>query len=788
MGGDLRKNHSQEDIYVRDKLKSSFEVSSVNDLPFPKSSSARDSFAGDQRAPEIESNNNRPDKNRSAPQEILKMSCISEETNNLSQNSQSAPVVHVKSHYLQRTIRVEFDTRLPSLRNSTASTVPQPSASTSKRARPIKSIGDFELIRTIGSGSTARVKMAINIRTNQKAAIKLIDRVKLNDQSRTSKEPLASKERRILREAAILYLLDHPNIVRLYDMIILPDYFCLIFELVEGAQMLDYIISHRRLKERMARKFFRQMVSAVAYCHGNGLVHRDLKIENVLIDREGNARLVDFGLSNFFHPRQHLDTFCGSLYFAAPELLCGKPYVGPEIDVWSLGVILYVLVCGKVPFDDKSLPALHEKIKACRLELPAHLSDECRDLLSQMILADPTKRISIDRLMTHPWTLRSDTRPSMSSMDLGSGILPLSNYPPSSSPSLISQPLTTHLRARRPLDFIDGRIVDYLVEDFRIQYSYDDIITTLRASTEDWSSQYEHPIVSLYFLVKEKLDREGPTGRITAPYPTSTDPGRPRPAFPRSLVEPPEAAVCRKERNNTFDLVSRARCLSITTNAPVMSQIKEDEGGVIFKTPSSGFKTSTEDHSTRRRRFDSLPTDVISPLTIPSDPFRPRRGISLGGDRNDISDDQRKDEPLLSFEPRIRTVYLRGLFSVSTTSTKPINRIVDELLRALHLCQVPWTERNGYLLCGSSELFRENDESTATAAAEQPSEHSPQNFEQPTILTPFGGGFDRGLVFEIHIVRLALLASIHGIQFKRVQGDFSRYKAICSRILECARL
>jgi serine/threonine protein kinase len=148
----------------------------------------------------------------------------------------------------------------------------------------------------------------------------------------------------------------------------------MLFEYVNGGQMLDYIISHGRLKEKQARKFSRQIASSLDYCHRNSIVHRDLKIENILISKTGDIKIIDFGLSNLFAPRGHLKTFCGSLYFAAPELLQAKAYTGPEVDVWSFGIVLYVLVCGKVPFDDQSMPALHAKIKKGIVDYPNWLS------------------------------------------------------------------------------------------------------------------------------------------------------------------------------------------------------------------------------------------------------------------------------------------------------------------------------------------------------------------------------------------------------------------------------
>lgn len=203
-----------------------------------------------------------------------------------------------------------------------------------------------------------------------------------------------SKEVRTLREAALSLLLYHPFICGMRELIIHQNHYYMVFEYVNGGQMLDYIISHGRLRERVARKFARQIGSALDYCHKNNVVHRgrcfllrlsmialnnafviiDLKIENILISQTGNIKIIDFGLSNLYDPVAHLSTFCGSLYFAAPELLNAKVYTGPEVDVWSFGVVLYVLVCGKVPFDDQSMPALHAKIKRGLVEYPVWLS------------------------------------------------------------------------------------------------------------------------------------------------------------------------------------------------------------------------------------------------------------------------------------------------------------------------------------------------------------------------------------------------------------------------------
>jgi serine/threonine protein kinase len=157
----------------------------------------------------------------------------------------------------------------------------------------------------------------------------------------------------------------------------------LFFQYIDGGQLLDYIISHGALNEKLSRKFLRQILEAVDYCHSNSIVHRDLKIENILLDKKGKVKLIDFGLANFVDPYKHLATFCGSLYFAAPEVISAKKYIGPEgndtcdnfiVDMWSIGIILFVLVTGRVPFDDSTLPALHKKIKSGIYDSPRRVT------------------------------------------------------------------------------------------------------------------------------------------------------------------------------------------------------------------------------------------------------------------------------------------------------------------------------------------------------------------------------------------------------------------------------
>ncbi|PHH85898.1 hypothetical protein CDD83_11027 [Cordyceps sp. RAO-2017] len=308
----------------------------------------------------------------------------------------------------------------------------QPSAA-SKQTRSRTTIptqsGKWILGKTIGAGSMGKVKLARREDGSEQVACKIVPRGSTdeNHQSRADKERAdQSKEIRTAREAAIVTLLHHPHICGMRDVVRTNYHWYMLFEYVNGGQMLDYIISHGKLKEKQARKFSRQIASALDYCHRNSIVHRDLKIENILISKTGDIKIIDFGLSNLFAPRSHLKTFCGSLYFAAPELLQARAYTGPEVDVWSFGIVLYVLVCGKVPFDDQSMPALHAKIKKGLVDYPSWLSSECKHLMSRMLVTDPKQRATMQEVMSHPWMTKGFSGPP-------------DNYLPAREP--LSQPL-----------------------------------------------------------------------------------------------------------------------------------------------------------------------------------------------------------------------------------------------------------------------------------------------------------------------------------------------------------
>ncbi|CAG5105741.1 Oidioi.mRNA.OKI2018_I69.chr1.g2411.t1.cds [Oikopleura dioica] len=233
---------------------------------------------------------------------------------------------------------------------------------------------------TIGSGGFGKVKRALHIATTETVAIKVMDKAKLG-----------ADLPRVKTEIKALRSLQHPHICRLYEEIETENKIFLVLEYCSGGELFDYIVEKDRLNEDEARQFFREICAAVAYMHSKGFAHRDLKPENILIDEDHRIKLIDFGLCA--NPDAGIDsalaTCCGSPAYAAPELVSGRKYIGPEADVWSLGVLLYALLNGFLPFDDDNMPTLYKKIKSGKYDVPEWLSSDSTFLLAALLQVDP---------------------------------------------------------------------------------------------------------------------------------------------------------------------------------------------------------------------------------------------------------------------------------------------------------------------------------------------------------------------------------------------------------------
>nr|XP_033810032.1 serine/threonine-protein kinase MARK2 isoform X3 [Geotrypetes seraphini] len=254
-------------------------------------------------------------------------------------------------------------------------------------------IGNYRLLKTIGKGNFAKVKLARHVLTGKEVAVKIIDKTQLN----------SSSLQKLFREVRIMKVLNHPNIVKLFEVIETEKTLYLVMEYASGGEVFDYLVAHGRMKEKEARAKFRQIVSAVQYCHQKSIVHRDLKAENLLLDADMNIKIADFGFSNEFIFGNKLDTFCGSPPYAAPELFQGKKYDGPEVDVWSLGVILYTLVSGSLPFDGQNLKELRERVLRGKYRIPFYMSTDCENLLKKFLILNPSKRGTLEQIMRDRW-------------------------------------------------------------------------------------------------------------------------------------------------------------------------------------------------------------------------------------------------------------------------------------------------------------------------------------------------------------------------------------------------
>ena len=273
-----------------------------------------------------------------------------------------------------------------------------------KERRPslskIKDMTQFIICEKIGQGTFASVRLGTHILTSEQVAIKILDKSKIRDNK---------DKNRIDREISILKTLIHPNIVQLYTVITTPVSINLIQEYINGQNFSEYLSAKGRLEEEEACKYFQQLISAVEYIHKNKVSHRDLKPENIIITKEKDLKILDFGLSNYYYGKATLlETPCGSPYYAAPEMLQGNDYSGICVDIWSCGIILFVMLCGFLPFDADTHINLYKKIISGKFTIPNYLSKLAKDLIGNILVTNPRKRFKTFQIKAHPWLNLSD--------------------------------------------------------------------------------------------------------------------------------------------------------------------------------------------------------------------------------------------------------------------------------------------------------------------------------------------------------------------------------------------
>ena len=321
-------------------------------------------------------------------------------------------------------------------------------------------LGEYQLVETLGIGSFGKVRLAIHQPTGIKVALKFINR-----------QLLKSKDMhgRVKREIEFLLFLNHPHIIKLYTTFTTSSDIVMVMEVADG-ELFDLIVKNGKMNEQVARGYFQQIISAVEYCHRHCIVHRDLKPENILLVGD-MIRIVDFGLSQVIKDGEFLKTSCGSPNYAAPEVISGKFYAGPEVDIWSCGVILYVMMVGRLPFDDESIPNLFQKINSGIFVLPSFLSQGACDLLKNMLVVDPLKRINIKEIRDTEWHKTN-----------------LPDY---------LQPLPDVLVFNS--DILDENALDQLVHKLNVEKQL--LVNALKND----ENQTNHPVTVAYQLVRDNL-------------------------------------------------------------------------------------------------------------------------------------------------------------------------------------------------------------------------------------------------------------------------------------------
>ncbi|KAJ3708008.1 hypothetical protein LUZ61_011713 [Rhynchospora tenuis] len=264
-------------------------------------------------------------------------------------------------------------------------------------------IGKYRLGQTIGEGMFAKVKLAVNVETNKNVAIKIIDKTMVRQKNLMDQ---------VVREIRSMKVLHHPNIVQIYEVIATRTKIYLVMEYVSGGQLSDKLYYLEKLDEETARRYFQQLIDAVDYCHSRQIYHRDLKPENLLLDKNGNIKLSDFGLSILREPGELLTTSCGSPCYVAPEVVMHISYDGAGSDIWSCGVILFEMLSGYVPFQDRSRTNLYRKISRAEYTFPEWFTPSQKRIISRILTPMPTKRATIAEILSDSW-FQVDYKPSV---------------------------------------------------------------------------------------------------------------------------------------------------------------------------------------------------------------------------------------------------------------------------------------------------------------------------------------------------------------------------------------
>lgn len=623
----------------------------------------------------------------------------------------------------------------------------------------------YELRETIGSGGFAKVKLAVHSLTGEKVAIKIMN-----------KKELGSDLPRVQREIDAMKNLTHQHVCQLYHVIQTEEYIFMVMEYAPGGELFDYIVAKDKLREDEARGFFRQIVSAVAYIHDRGYAHRDLKPENLLLDDDQNIKLIDFGL--VAKPRggmtDHLDTCCGSPAYAAPELISGFPYHGNEVDLWSMGVLLYALLCGFLPFDDDNTFKLYKLIQKGEYEVPEWLSPGSAKILSQLLQVNPKRRVTIKGLLNHEWMMKGYAAPVRWTSRIKKD---------KPDPDVLLEMASYYVVS---VEAMNKRVMDWKYDEVTAMYfllckkkskgqppellpRYSKSRTRKRLE----SKENEHPNVPnsenaeyilrppkplpyiehqsrkvMFNKQEESMEppaRKARAGTLPASVPSTPTKKGPTemppplaPITPRTRKTPAKAAAAEMPMshsdydfgNNDLTPMSQAKLWSqsLDTNLDKATQSRKTP----FRSP----------FTLGRKRFGSLDTPSSS---------------SKWGSRGFMgSIEEGLNRIVEAITPRGLGGHgprkVKALYNVSSTSTRSSDEVLDELKRVLELADIMFKQKGYALRCKSID--------------------------------------ERGKVvleFEMEVCLIPKMEMI-GIRRKRMKGDTWAYKKICEELLSAAKL
>lgn len=506
-------------------------------------------------------------------------------------------------------------------------------------------LGSYILKKTVGAGNFATVKLAQHRITNDFVAIKFINITTLSEDNMIK----MNREVNILKK-----LRRHENIVKLYQVIRTRRFYMLVTEFCSNGDLFEYVVEKGRINEAQVCDYFKQLSSATDFLHGQNIVHRDLKAENLLLtDNYKTIKIADFGFANYFEKNSHLLTWCGSPPYAAPELFNGVEYAGPPVDVWALGVILYVSVCGSLPFDGCNIFFLKSRVVSGKFRVPFFMSTECESLLRGMLRLDPEKRFTIKQVRAHCWFSKFDSTPKSSESDANettdqqantstidkdvvNAVSNISIDEPISVEDNESEKIASNERndgqwlnakteptqqdpdidARRESS-IDERIITFMVEDLRVSDNHDEV----RQSIEEKNYDDLHAMYSLLKEQSNKPAQDAISHDISATIPPVIIENR--------LLYPDRPSIIRAIMNNSaVEEVRRLAQLMEMSNNEQETDSGEDTGLVEMSddrandtNESTAMDISTCDQSVEEERYDDSSRSVPPQLfvTSPSD-------------------------------------------------------------------------------------------------------------------------------------------------------------------------